>query len=202
MAARITGTVNIRSKGGAGNVAHVGVHCYSSQDLCSWTDEGVALRVSEDSESEITKGSIIERLTDDYLDHDGTYIRAFPGRHMEAPAICKRNGKYYLIASGCTGWAPNAARSAVADNILGPWNELGNPCVGINPQSGLGPEKTFGGQSTFILPVEGKEDAYIAMFDIWRPEDAIDGRYVWLPMRFTEDGLVVEWRDEWSIGEL
>ena len=49
---------------------------------------------------------------------------------MEAPAIFKHKGKYYFIASGCTGWAPNAARSAVAKNIAGPWTELKNPCVG------------------------------------------------------------------------
>jgi hypothetical protein len=106
---------------------------------------------------------------------------------------------YYLIASGCTGWGPNAARSAVADSILGPWEELENPCVGINPQNQLGPEKTFGGQSTCVLPVQGKQDAYIAMFDIWRPEDAIDGRYVWLPVTFNHGGLQVTWIDEWEL---
>jgi beta-xylosidase len=138
-------------------------------------------------------------LTDDYLAHAGTYTRNFPFRWMEAPAVFKRNGKYYLIASGCTGWGPNPARSAVADSILGPWKELGNPCVGVNPQNGLGPEKTFGGQSTFVLPVQGKEDAYIAMFDLWRPDNAIDGRYLWLPVEFTEDVLKIEWMDEWDL---
>jgi hypothetical protein len=91
---------------------------------------------------------------------------------MEAPAICKRQGRVYFIGSDCTGWAPNAARSAVADAVWGPWTELGNPCVG--PER----ETTFGGQSTYILPVAGKEDAYIVMFDLWRPENAIDGRYM------------------------
>jgi hypothetical protein len=42
---------------------------------------------------------------------------------MEAPTLFKRKGKYYLIASGCTGWLPNEARSAIADNIFGPWTE-------------------------------------------------------------------------------
>lgn len=35
---------------------------------------------------------------------------------MEEPAVFKRKGKYYLIASGCTAWEPNTARSAVADS--------------------------------------------------------------------------------------
>ena len=121
---------------------------------------------------------------------------------MEAPALCKRKGKYYLLASGCTGWTPNAARSAVADSIWGPWTELGNPCEGTNPANGLGPDKTFGGQSTFILPVQGKEDAFIALFDIWRPENAIDGRYAWLPMTFTGGGFKIKWQDTWDLSFL
>lgn len=318
-------------EGDAGNVAHVGVHVYSSADLKSWQDEGIALAVSDDPESEITKGCIIERpkviynkktgkfvmwfhlelkgmgydasrcgvavadqatgpytflhslrpnanhwpvnvtpeqqdsdsiaealaenddfgggpsdkhtkynilgahfakgqmsrdmtlfvdeddqayhiyssehnstlhialLADDYLSHSGQYVRVFENRWMEAPAICKRNGKYYFIASDCTGWAPNAARSAVADDIFGPWEELGNPCEGVNPDNNLGPDKTFGGQSTFILKVAGQDDVYLAMFDIWRPENAIDGRYVWLPMKFNDPGFTIPWQGKLRI---
>jgi hypothetical protein len=144
----------------------------------------------------------IARLTPDCLSHSGEYVRAFENRWMEAPALFKRRGRYYLLASGCTGWAPNAARLAVADSIWGPWRELGNPSVGVNPQNGLGPEKTFGGQSTCVLAVpEAGPDAFIAMFDIWRPENAIDGRYVWLPVEFGSGHGVPEiaWRDEWDM---
>ena len=141
----------------------------------------------------------ISLLADDYLSHVGTYTRNFPFRWMEAPALFKRQGKYYIVASGCTGWAPNEARSAVADSIFGPWLELDNPCVGTNPDNQLGPEKTFGGQSTCVFPVQGKEDAFIAMFDIWRPEDAIDGRYVWLPVAFDGSAFKVEWADAWDL---
>jgi hypothetical protein len=113
---------------------------------------------------------------------------------MEAPSIFKHKGKYYFIASGCTGWAPNAARLAVADDIYGPWTELGNPCVGE------GNETTFDSQSTYILPIEGKKDAFIFMADRWNPENAIDGRYVWLPVQFNENGLpFLEWIDEWGL---
>ena len=79
----------------------------------------------------------VSQLTDDYLKPAGKYARIFVGRSTEAPAVFKRNGKYYLIASGCSGWDPNTARSAVADNIFGPWTELGNPCRGANA------DKTF-----------------------------------------------------------
>ncbi len=141
----------------------------------------------------------ISQLSDDYLSFTGRYVRVLPGGHNEAPAVFKRKGKYYLLTSGCTGWAPNAARSAVADSIWGPWKSLGNPCVGVNPKTIMGPEKTFGGQSTFVLAIPGKTDAFIAMFDMWRPRNAIDGRYMWLPIRFTENGFEIPWRKAWDL---
>ena len=52
------------------------------------------------------------------------------GQTREAPAPFKCNGRYYVITSGCSGWAPNAASYAVAQNILGPWQTKDNPCVG------------------------------------------------------------------------
>ncbi len=314
--------------GTAGNTAQVGVHCYSSSNLHDWVDEGISLHVSDDPNSDITRGSIIERpkvlynektkkfvmwfhlerksngytdarcgvatsdhvagpytfihsirpnvgtwplntseterkpltqeeidaitalhlgggfhpqypqdslfrlhfeegqqsrdmtlfqdddgkayhiyssewngvlhiaeLSDDYLSHTERWVRLFPGRFHEAPAIMKCHGKYYLFTSGCTGWAPNAARLAVADQILGPWTELGNPCRGTDEQI----ETTFHSQSTFMLPVQGT-DRWIFMADRWNPQNAIDGRYIWLPVQFDENGVpFLEWFDHWSL---
>lgn len=317
-----------KTEGRGGNQANIGVHCYSSTDLYNWTDEGIALAVSNDAGSDIVKGCVLERpkviycgatgkfvmwfhlelkgrgyeaartgvavsdqvtgpyrfikslrhnaklwpenmtreqhtgaaseeglegwsdawkeqvknglfvrrdfeggqmardmtlfvdedgkayhihaseenqtlhiaqLSDDYLSFNGRYIRISPGGHNEAPAVFKRKGKYYMISSGCTGWTPNAARSAVSDSIWGPWKMMENPCVGINPNNVLGPEKTFGGQSTHVLPVQGKKDAFIAMFDMWRPRNAIDGRYLWLPIQFTEQHFEVKWVTQWDL---
>lgn len=151
--------------------------------------------------SEFNSTTHIAELTDDYLDHTGNYARAFVGRWMEAPALCRRHGKYYFIASGCTGWTPNAARGAVADSMFGPWREIGNPCAGENPQNGLGADKTFGAQSTFIQKVAGMQDAYMALFDRWNPENAIEGQYVWLPILFDRDGetFTIDWMDSWDL---
>ena len=137
----------------------------------------------------------ISQLTEDYLKPAGRYIRVFPGGFHEAPALFKANGRYFLFSSHCTGWAPNAGRLSVADSIWGPWREAGNPWHGPEEKASV----SFGTQSTFVLPVVGKPGAFIFMADLWRPKNAIDGRYVWLPIRW-ENGLpVLEWRSEWDM---
>jgi len=135
----------------------------------------------------------LAELTDDYLGYTGRYVRIAPGGHNEAPTIFKKDGKYFIITSGCTGWAPNAARLFSADTIYGPWTEHPNPCVGDDANL------TFHSQGAFILPVAGKKDAFIFMADRWTPRHPIDGRYIWLPIRF-ENGLpVLKWIDQWDL---
>lgn len=311
-------------EGGKGNQAWVGVHCYSSEDLVDWMDEGIVLRVSEDPQSPIVQGCVIERpkvifnkktgkfvmwfhlelkgqgynaartglaiadrptgpfhfirdenpnsgvwpvgfpeenktkafpgnlkswspewltavkdgmllrrnfekgqmsrdmtlyvdtdgkayhihsaednltlhiseLNDEYTGFTGKYIRVLPTGHNEAPAVFKYGGKYYMITSGCTGWKPNAARLLVSDSMMGNWEYLKNPCIGQDA------ELTFHSQSTYVLPVEGKKNAFLFMADRWVPENAIDGRYVWLPVRFDAEGIpYLEWMNEWSPDE-
>ncbi len=136
----------------------------------------------------------VSQLTDDYLKPAGKYARIFIGRSTEAPAVFKRGGKYYLIGSGCTGWEPNAARVAVAENIFGPWKELGNPCQGKDA------DKTFFCQSAFVLPMSGRADAFVAIFDRWKQWDLTDSRYVWLPLEFNAGGQpVTPWQDRWAL---
>jgi hypothetical protein len=43
------------------------------------------------------------------------------------------------------------------------------------------------------------DDDYVAMFDIWRPKNAIGGRYAWLPVVFTADGEIrIYWRHHFN----
>lgn len=153
-------------------------------------DDGKAYHIFS-SEDNLTLH--IAELSDDYMSHTGKYTRLAPGGHNEAPAIFKKDGVYWLIASGCTGWDPNEARMFSAPSIWGPWTQHPNPCVG--PKS----EITFGGQSTYILKVPGKKDAYMFMADIWRPKKPSDARYIWLPIQFKEGVPYVEWMDSWTL---
>lgn len=119
--------------------------------------------------------------------------------HTEAPAVIFHEGKYYLLGSGSSGWKPNKARSFSTDSLSGNFRDLGNPCFGKNPNNGIGADVTFGGQLSYILPVEGKEGTYIAMFDIWKPEKAIEGLYIWLPLFFENGKPVIKWVDNWDV---
>lgn len=164
-----------------------------SRDMTLFVDEdGKAYHIYS-SEENLTLQ--IAELTEDYQGHTGRYVRVFPGGHNEAPAIFKRDGKYWMITSGCTGWAPNAARLAVADHMLGPWKALGNPCKGAEANL------TFRSQSTYVLQVDGKEEAYIFMADRWNPKDLPDSRYIWLPLKFEGGKPVLYWTEKWSLEE-
>lgn len=122
----------------------------------------------------------IAELDSTFERHTGRYIRVAPGGHNEAPAIFRHGGKYWMITSGCTGWAPNAARLLSADSIMGEWTPHPNPCRG--PKS----ETTFGGQSTYVMELDGK---YTFMADQWNPKQLGDSRHLWLPIRFDEKGV-------------
>jgi hypothetical protein len=155
-------------------------------------DDGKAYRIYSSENNDTT---YISLLTDDYLRHSGTYARVFVQRRMEAQVVFKHAGKYWFMASGCTGWDPNPARSAVADSIWGPWKELGNP------GRGPGAEKTFGGQSTFVFPVVGRTNAFILMADRWNKTDLPDSRYLWLPLQFNGERFEVTWQDTWRLDD-
>lgn len=162
-----------------------------SRDMTLFVDDDNKAYHIYSSEDNLTLQ--IAELTDDYLNYTGKYIQVEPGGHNEAPAIFKKDGRYFMITSGCTGWAPNAARLLVADEIMGEWKLYPNPCIGKDA------ELTFHTQSTYILPVQGKKDTFIFMADRWRPKNPIDGRYVWLPILF-ENGLpVLKWFDNWNL---
>jgi hypothetical protein len=142
----------------------------------------------------------VVRLNDEYtgpetpMAEGKTWARILVRKMREAPAPFKYKNRYYLITSACTGWRPNAADCAVADNVLGPWESKGNPCVG--PEADL----TFHTQSTCVLPVAGKPGCFIYMGDRWTPRRLYDSRYVWLPFTIGDDGsFTIKWLDEWDL---
>ncbi|WP_445749749.1 glycoside hydrolase family 43 protein [Polaribacter sp.] len=156
-------------------------------------DDGTAYHITASEENQTL---LISKLSDDYLSLSKEYVRVLPSDRNEAPAVLKRKGKYYLFTSGLTGWKPNPARLSMAEEMLGNWTSLGNPCVGSEEEINT----TFWSQSTYIIPVQGKKDAYIFAADRWIPENHADGRYIWLPVKFKNDIPFLEWKTTWDLG--
>lgn len=115
-------------------------------------------------------------LGDDYLSPTKKYIRILENQRREAPAMFKYEGRYYLITSLCSGWDPNPARYAVADSVMGHWEQKGNPCIGKDSAT------TFHSQSTYVLPLNDQNGSFIFMADQWNKLDLEDSRYIWLPL--------------------
>lgn len=165
-----------------------------SRDMTLFKDEDGKAYHFYSSEENATMH--ICQLTDDYLKPTEHLTRNFIGMSREAPAVFKHNNKYYVVSSGCTGWSPNKAEYAIADSIMGEWKVMGDPC------SGTDADITFYGQSTFVLPVAGKKDKYIALFDKWNKTDLINSKYIWLPITFTDnDKIDIAWKDQWELSD-
>ncbi|KAL3640342.1 hypothetical protein CASFOL_015310 [Castilleja foliolosa] len=152
-------------------------HGSESRDMTIFKDDdGVAYLIySSDDNSELHIGP----LDSDYLDVADDVSRILVGQHREAPAMFKHGGVYYMITSGCTGWAPNEALAHAAESVMGPWETMGNPCIG---GSRVFRETTFFGQGTFVVPLPGLPGSFVFMADRWNPADLRDSRYVWLPL--------------------
>lgn len=131
---------------------------------------------------------IMYKLTDDYLDIKEQIATLWPGGHREAPALVKRGNYYFIITSACTGWAPNQAKYAYAKSIVGPWSELKN----------IGNATTYDSQSTYILPVAGKEITnYLYVGDRWDSKNYSNSRYIFLPLKFQNDTTMeLNWVDK------
>ncbi|WP_129312383.1 RICIN domain-containing protein [Streptomyces sp. L2] len=119
----------------------------------------------------------IFRLTPDYLRVAGK-VATLPGVKREGTAMFKRNGVYFLVASGVTGWFPNQAKYTTATSIAGPWSAMAD----------YGDSIAYGSQSSSVLQVQGSTTtSYLYLGDrharTWGPSLSAS-EYVWLPLRF------------------
>ena len=185
---------------------------YPENDRCNQVELGNTYRdmnlfVDDDGQgyafysSEDNRTMYICRLNEEFIGivepaiEGKTWSRNLVNELREAPAPFKFRGKYYLVSSGCTGWAPNPASYAVADHILGPWKSVEDPCIG--PEA----ETTFRSQSTFVLPAPGKPDGcFVYMGDRWLSWRLEDSRYVWLPFVMNDEHKIsLEFYPHWNL---
>lgn len=136
----------------------------------------------------------IYRLTSDYTGIAALVADPWHGGHREAPALFKRNGVYFMLTSGATGWNPNQQQYATATSIAGPWTAMKN----------IGDSTTYGSQTAYVLPVQGSATtSYLYLGDRWGNSfggTVNDSRYVWLPLTFpSSTSMSMSWSLEVTI---
>lgn len=130
----------------------------------------------------------IYRLSADYTTVANLVANPWPGGHREAPALFKRNGVYFMLTSGATGWSPNQQKYATSTSLASGWSAMQN----------AGDSTAYGSQTAFVLPVQGTGGtSYLYMGDRWGNSFGglvKDSRYVWLPLSFpTSRSLSMSW---------
>jgi hypothetical protein len=159
---------------------------YDSRDMTVFRDDdGSAYLISS---TRVNADLNIYRLTSDYLGVASLVHTLWPGNYREAPAMFKRNGVYFLVTSGATGWTPNQARYATATSVAGTWT---SPAT-------FGNSIAYGSQSAYVLPVQGTSTtSYLFLGDRWAGAwggKANDSKYVWLPLTFPSNtSLSMSW---------
>lgn len=132
-------------------------------DLALDTENGDAYIYFEADHETLLVAKLNEEFTNVQGEPSIVYDVLKPPLTREAPAHFMRNGKHYLITSGMTGYCPNPTEIAVADDWMGPFTVMGDPCVDDASSA------SFNSQPSHVFRVEGT-DTYVMMADRWVPD--------------------------------
>jgi hypothetical protein len=160
---------------------------HQSRDLGVFKDDdGTAYLMHDDPSGSLR----IDRLSADYTRAQSA-VASFP--EIEAPAIAKVGGRYFLLGSHLTGWGTNDNVYATATSLSGPWSGFTNVAV-----SGT---RTYDSQTSFLLPVTGSAGtSYVYVGDRWNSGDLNSSLPVWLPITLTSTGTAaLSWYPSWGI---
>ncbi|MEU0659423.1 RICIN domain-containing protein [Streptomyces lavendulocolor] len=149
---------------------------HMSRDITTFVDtDGTGYMISAANENADLH---VYRLTSDYTAVDALVQKLWPGNWREAPAMFKRDGVYFLLTSGATGWSANQQKYATATSIGGAWSDLKD----------IGDATAYHSQTAYVLPVQGtRGTGYVYMGDRWGNSmggTVNDSQYVWLPLEF------------------
>lgn len=127
----------------------------------------------------------IDALTYDYLNVSApVYLFS----DMEAPAMLKLNGYYFMFASHLTGWATNDNQYSYATSLSGPWSNWQTfAAVGSD---------TYQSQTNYILPFPGNRTV-MYMGDRWVSSDLVASTYVWLPLSISGTSVSMQDYTSW-----
>ncbi|ORY58734.1 glycoside hydrolase family 43 protein [Pseudomassariella vexata] len=137
-------------------------------------DDGKGYLLTEDRQN----GLRIVGLSDDYLTVTSN-IYLWPD-HIEAPALIKLNGRYYMFGSKLTGWDPN-------DNVVSSSTYLSSGWSSWATFADKG-SNTYTSQTNYVLKTSDTSAIYLG--DRWVSSNLMASTYVWLPLTFTGTGGV------------
>ncbi|MDT0479590.1 RICIN domain-containing protein [Streptomyces doebereineriae] len=162
-----------------------------SRDLGLFQDtDGTGYLLSEDRNN----GLRIDKLSADYLSVDSavTVLGGSGSSSVEAPAMVKVNGMYYVFGSHLTGWSLNDNIYATATSLGGPWSSFRNfAAPGTH---------TYGSQTANVITVQGPSGtSYLYAGDRWNTADLGSSQLIWLPMTIKGTTVNVGQYPTWSL---
>ncbi|WP_037677383.1 RICIN domain-containing protein [Streptomyces griseus] len=162
-----------------------------SRDLGLFQDtDGTAYLMSEDRNN----GLRVYKLSADYLSVDSlvTTLGSSGSNSVEAPAMVKVNGTYYVFGSHLTGWSLNDNIYATATSLSGPWSAFRNfAAPGTH---------TYGSQTANIITVQGTSGTtYIYAGDRWDTSNLGASKLIWLPLTIRGTTVNLGQYPTWSL---
>ena len=162
-----------------------------SRDLGLFQDtDGTAYLLSEDRNN----GLRIDKLSADYLSVDSAVavLGSSGSGSVEAPAMVKINGMYYVFGSHLTGWSLNDNIYATATSLSGPWSafrDLAAPGT-----------HTYGSQTANVITVQGSSGTtYIYAGDRWDTSNLGASKLIWLPLTIRGTTVNLGQYPTWSL---
>ncbi|KAI0836929.1 carbohydrate-binding module family 35 protein [Hypoxylon sp. FL0890] len=155
---------------------------HQSRDMGLFADDdGTGYLLSEDREN----GLRIMQLSDDYLNVSAsTYLW---GDSIEAPALLKLNGRYYMFGSRLTGWDPNDNMYSTSTSLTSGWSAW-------KTFADVG-SKTYSSQTNAVLPVGPNAAIYLG--DRWVSTNLMASTYVWLPLSISGTTVTMANAESW-----
>ncbi|MEV5434691.1 RICIN domain-containing protein [Streptomyces sp. NPDC052682] len=162
-----------------------------SRDLGLFKDtDGTAYLLSEDRNN----GLRIDKLSADYLSVDSAVavLGSSGSGSVEAPAMIKVNGIYYVFGSHLTGWSLNDNIYATATSLSGPWSAFRNfAAPGTH---------TYGSQTANVITVQGTAGTtYIYAGDRWDTSNLGASKLIWLPLTIRGTTVNLGQYPTWSL---
>jgi hypothetical protein len=164
------------------------------------------------------------KLSADYKAITGTYqnytMSTVFGRAVEAPHMFLRNGVYYLVYSGVTGWQANLNGYATSSSPMGTWATQPSPFQPVSGGvAGTYTDNTisFNTQNLGTLLIPGRDDgsgfgAFVYLGDAWNtgiPSPTVISStasmdaytLVRLPVVFSGSAMSISWNPAWSFDQ-